>query len=149
MDPQRVGITGWSYGGYASLLSAVERSDLYQCVVSIAGVTDPIELGRRMRDFVGGLANQLFIGLDEDLREAGSPIARAEEFEIPVLLFHAEKDINVPFDQSKDLHRALSRKSKQVEFIEYEHAEHSIRPPRYRIDMLARVEAFLERHLTP
>jgi dipeptidyl aminopeptidase/acylaminoacyl peptidase len=79
-------------------LSTVERSDLYQCVVSIAGVTDPIGLGQSLRNFIGGRASQLFIGMDEDIREAGSPIARADEFDIPMLLFHAEKDINVPFD---------------------------------------------------
>ena len=39
-DPAHTCIVGWSFGGYAALMSAVREPDLYRCVVSIAGVSD-------------------------------------------------------------------------------------------------------------
>ena len=145
--PDEICIVGWSYGGYAALMSSIEDPAAYRCAVSIAGVTDPRALGRAMRNFVGGLEAQTFIGTDDDVTKAGSPLERAEELAVPVLLVHPRKDINVPFQQSADLFRALRRADKAVDFVEYEHAEHSIIPERYRKDLLTRLAAFLETHI--
>jgi dipeptidyl aminopeptidase/acylaminoacyl peptidase len=146
-DPDRICAVGWSYGGYASLLSAIENSSGYRCVVSIAGVTDPKALSFAMLNYVGGRSAAAFIGTGAEVYEQGSPVDRAEELTVPVLLVHARKDINVPFAQSASLERALSRAGKDVELVEYEHAEHSITPERYRIDLLTRLGEFLAAHL--
>ncbi|HUF73320.1 MAG TPA: alpha/beta fold hydrolase [Gammaproteobacteria bacterium] len=146
-EPGRICIVGWSYGGYAALLSAIEYERVYQCAVSIAGVTDPALLGQNAAYFVGGRRSQTFLGSGDEVRNQGSPLRRADEIVLPTLLFHPHDDINVPFEQSLELRDALLDERANVELIEYEHAEHSIRPPRYRIDMLARLGAFLETHL--
>lgn len=139
---------GWSYGGYAALLSVIEEPDTFECVVAIAAVTDPRALSMAVRrNFVGGLAAQAFIGMDRDELRRASPVDRADEIAVPALLFHARQDMNVPFGQGSDLARALEREDKTVELIEYEYAEHSIRPQHYRIDMLSRIGAFLDTHL--
>ena len=51
-DPAHVCIVGWSYGGYAALMSAVREPDLYKCAVSIAGVSDLRALARRSASFL-------------------------------------------------------------------------------------------------
>lgn len=145
-DPNRLCIVGWSYGGYAALMSLIEEPERYQCGVSIAGVTDPESLSRELRRWVGGKAAREFIGFGAQVLKYGSPYKRAAEIEQPVLLIHPEQDVNVPIDQSKKLEKALRRKKKPVTFVEYEHAEHSIRPERYRIDLLTRLGEFLEDH---
>lgn len=146
-QPERLCVVGWSYGGYAALLSAIEHGSLYQCVVSIAGVTDPTRLARNVGNFVGGRSAQAFIGSGDEVREQGSPLERADEIALPTLLFHAHGDVNVPFEQSVELRDALQDERADVELIEYEHAEHNIRPPRYRIDMLTRLGDFLDEHI--
>jgi dipeptidyl aminopeptidase/acylaminoacyl peptidase len=146
-DPERICIVGWSYGGYAALLGAIEDPDLYRCIASIAGVTDPKEWRFSRRNYVGGLAAQTFVGSDDKVDVLGSPIERASEIHTPVLLVHGKLDVNVPFRQSSSLARALERADKNVVFIEYDRAEHDIRPERYRIDMLARLGAFLSDHI--
>jgi len=55
--------------------------------------------------------------------------------------------LNVPFSQSDTFASALGRAHKEVEFVEYEHAEHDIAPERYRIDLLTRLGAFLEKQI--
>jgi dipeptidyl aminopeptidase/acylaminoacyl peptidase len=145
-DPKRLCIVGWSYGGYAALLSAVEEPALYRCVVSIAGVTDLPMLVDDSRHFLGWRGLREFVGKDWGVLKRGSPARRAAEFAAPVLLLHGDEDLNVGIGQSKKMARALRRKKKDVELIEYEDVEHSIRRNRYRIDMLDRIGAFLDRN---
>ncbi len=146
-DADHVCVVGWSYGGYAALMSAIDQPKAYRCVVSIAGVTDPGALGRV---YTGSSDTREFLGnTDPDVRKAGTPDVRAAELAVPVLLVHAERDTNVPFRQSVDFAKTLKRAHKDVEFIEYGHAAHDIRPERYRIDLLARVGAFLKKNIGP
>lgn len=79
------------------------------------------------------------------MRQKGSPIQRANEIGVPVLLAHARHDLNVPFSQSDTFATALGRAHKDVEFVVYDYAEHNIAPERYRIDLLTRLGAFLEK----
>jgi dipeptidyl aminopeptidase/acylaminoacyl peptidase len=146
-DRERICAVGWSYGGYAALLSVIEHPDLYRCVVSIAGVTDPGALSATTRRFIGGASTREFIGGGDEVFEAGSPIRRTDEMRVPVLLVHPREDANVPFTQSGTFARALERADKNVEFIEYEEAEHDIEPERYRIDLLTRLGEFLDAHI--
>lgn len=146
-EPGRLCVVGWGYGGYAALLSAIEHDSLYQCVVSIAGVTDPTLLARKNFYFVGGRRNQAFIGSGSEVRDEGSPLRRADEIVLPTLLFHPHEDVPVPLEHSLELRNAMRDEGAEVELIEYEHAGHDISPTRYRIDMLARLGAFLDARL--
>ena len=145
-DPNRICVVGWSYGGYAALMSGIENPRLYKCIVSIAGVSDPRTLGFSMLRFVGGRMASSFIGKEDEVVKDGSPQERAGEIQVPVLLAHAEQDINVPYKQSEKMYDALKEHNKSVEFIHYEKAAHDIKPPRYRIDLFTRVADFLNKY---
>ena len=145
-DPDRICALGWSYGGYAALMSAIEQPKRFRCVVSIAGVTDPFAYAANSGHFVGGRATQAFVGAGDELK-AGSPTARAADLAVPVLLAAGVRDMNVPFSQSQSFARNLSRAKKDVQFVEYEFAQHDISPERYRTDLLTRVGEFLGQHL--
>jgi dipeptidyl aminopeptidase/acylaminoacyl peptidase len=143
-DPERMCMVGWSYGGYAALMSVIEDPERYRCVVSIAGVTDPKQLGFNSLSFVGGRAAQEFIGDEDEVLKQGSPIKRADEIKVPVLLVHGVEDANVPLAQSVTLAKALEHAGRDVELIEYDEAQHSITQERYRTDLLARLGKFLD-----
>lgn len=143
-DPEKICMVGWSYGGYAALMSVIEDPEKYQCVVSIAGVTDPKSLGFNALSFVGGRGAREFIGDDAEVRKEGSPLERVKEIKVPALLVHGVRDGNVPLAQSVTFARALERAGGEVELVEYDLAEHSITPERYRTDLLARLGAFLD-----
>jgi dipeptidyl aminopeptidase/acylaminoacyl peptidase len=143
-DGRRVCALGWSFGGYAALMSAIEEPTMFRCVASIAGVADPRALSATVSRYVGGTTVREFIGSsDPKVGKAGSPVERAGEIEVPVLLVHATLDTNVPLEQSMRLARALRRADKSVQLVEYEFADHDIRPAHYRTDLLARLGAFL------
>jgi len=142
-DPTRICVVGWSYGGYAALLSAAEFPNRYRCVVSIAGVANPVDF---VKDAWGREKKALKTLIGWNL-EGGIPEKRAKEIQVPVLLFHGDLDVNVEIEQGEDMHKALRRAKKEVEFVEYEDADHNIRFERHRIDMLQRIGDFLHQHL--
>jgi dipeptidyl aminopeptidase/acylaminoacyl peptidase len=142
-DPTRICVVGWSYGGYAALLSAAEFPKRYRCVVSIAGVSDPVDFVADSRGHTKEFRKSQ-IGWD---LEGGAPAERAKEIQVPVLLFHGDMDVNVPIEQSEKMKKALRRVKNEVEFVEYEGADHHIDSERQRIDMLQRTGDFLRQHL--
>jgi dipeptidyl aminopeptidase/acylaminoacyl peptidase len=146
-DPARICVVGWSYGGYAALMSGVEEPERYRCVVSIAGVADPAMLIDDYRHFLGKSAVKEFVSWEEDVVQHGSPLKRASEFRAPVLLFHGERDVNVTVKHSRRLAKALKRNKKKVQYVEYKGVEHSIRRNADRVDMLDRIGAFLASNL--
>jgi len=147
VDPARICVVGWSYGGYAALMSGVEEPARYRCLVSIAGVTDPETLIEDWKYFIEKFTMQKFISRSNEVVKRGSPLKRVSEIRAPVLLFHGDEDVNVRVHHSKKMASALRGARKSVEYIEYEDVEHSIRRNGYRVDMLDRIGSFLDAHI--
>ena len=134
LDARRVAIMGTSYGGYAALMGAVLRPDLYKAAISICGLGDLVEMlewekrqddtpGQPVFDFwtkrIGDLQT------DRPLIESASPRLRASEIVCPVLLVHGEQDRVVPFIQSRRMHEALRRAGKSSELVAIADAGHA------------------------
>ncbi len=143
-DPARVCIAGWSYGGYAALMSAVREPDLYRCVASIAGVSDLRALAAETRRFHGGSYRaDHSIGSDSDELKAGSPLRAAREIKAPVLLVHGDADIQVLVDHSRRMARMLKVNDKVHELVIIKGGNHSLSRYEWRERLLRELEAFL------
>lgn len=129
----KVGIMGASYGGYAALMGAVRRPDLYKAAVAICGVFDlPEMLAYELRDD-NTPDNEVYqfwvkrIGdprADRAALEASSPRRRAGDVRCPVLLVHGVDDPVVPVFQSRRMKDALAAARVQVEYVEVRNAGH-------------------------
>jgi dipeptidyl aminopeptidase/acylaminoacyl peptidase len=142
-EPEQICGAGKDYGAYTALMSAIKYPELFSCVVSIAGVTDPRETPG------AGIVTATASG-EDNLLDQASPVRRADELDAPVLLFHGRGDAD--FDMAEHavtLTRALERADKDVVFIEYPQANHAISRGPDRIDMLARIGGFLAEHIGP
>jgi dipeptidyl aminopeptidase/acylaminoacyl peptidase len=143
-DPAHTCIVGWSYGGYAALMSAVREPDLYRCVVSIAGVSDLRALYEQEQRFYGGRYRAKYsIGSDVDELKAGSPLRAPEKITAPVLMVHGDDDIQVNVDHSKRMARALKSAGKKYELVIIEDGNHSLSRYEWRQTLLTKLEAFL------
>lgn len=143
-DPAHTCIVGWSYGGYAALMSAVREPDLYRCSVSIAGVADLKALAREDSRFYGGRkAVARILGTDADELKSGSPLRSPEKIKIPVLLVHGDDDIQVLVDHSKRMARALDGAKKKYELVIIKDGNHSLSRFEWRQTLLTRLEGFL------
>jgi dipeptidyl aminopeptidase/acylaminoacyl peptidase len=150
-DPARVCIMGASYGGYAAMWAAVRNPDIYRCAISYAGISD---VGAMLRfDRSQWIAQRYYRDWRDRIRGDGgfdlarvSPIARAAEIRIPLLIAHGRKDGNVPFTQSKRLHEALLRAKVPHDFVVYPDEGHGFSRVENSVDFLKRIERFLARH---
>jgi dipeptidyl aminopeptidase/acylaminoacyl peptidase len=148
-DPKRVCILGWSFGGYAALVAATRNNDLYQCSVSIAGLSDLSELYALQANYQNKLIARRQLGDNKQKLKDDSPANHAADVAMPVLLIHGTRDAQAPFDQSEKMARNLKIAKKQVTFVELKDADHSLWRPEERATMLREVEAFLRLHLGP
>jgi dipeptidyl aminopeptidase/acylaminoacyl peptidase len=143
-DPARTCIVGWSFGGYAALMSAVRESELYRCVVSVAGVSDLRLLASEWRFSYGGANwSEYALGDDSSELKAGSPTRSAGRIQAPVLLIHGDNDTQAGVDHSRRMARALNGEKKQVELVVIKDGNHSLTRYEWRETLYTRLEAFL------
>lgn len=154
LDAGRVAIIGGSYGGYAALMGAVLRPDLYKAAIGWAGVYDlPVflEYERTSDDTPDDFIYQVWrnrIGDPTANRaavEAASPSRRAGEIQCPVLLVHGEFDQIVPKSQSELMKRALQAAGKSVDFVEVRNAGHGDWVDEVGVELWRRYVDFLAR----
>ena len=111
-DPQRVAMFGYSYGGYAALAAAIRPNGLYQCTISGAGAGDLAEIERATFDqrFQREFQHPTIKGLDA--------LAHAKEAQIPVFLYHGDRDRTVKTEQSRKFAAALKSAGKPYRYLE-------------------------------
>jgi len=142
-DPKRLAIVGWSYGGYAALLSAAEQPTLYKGVVAIAPVTDLNLFKSESNDFTDSAIVKSFVGSGPDTIQ-GSPLRRAAEIKAPVLLFHGDLDGNVNIAHSDKMVAALRSAGDQAELVRFQGLDHQLDDSDARTQMLMKIGTFLD-----
>ncbi|WP_153913036.1 alpha/beta hydrolase family protein [Shewanella sp. TC10] len=146
-DPNKICIVGASYGGYAALMGVATTEGLYQCAVSFAGVTDIEYLVKSSRRYSNFDIVKKQIGDDYDALYERSPVSKAKDIKVPVLLIHGDKDRVVRVQHSEDMFEELDDLKKPVEYIELENGDHYLSNNEHRIKTFVAIEAFLQKHL--
>jgi dienelactone hydrolase len=142
-DPKKLGVFGWSYGGYAALQSGTVAPDLFKAIVAVAPVTDLNDLREQYRDTSAQRTARDFIGTGKHIVE-GSPTHNAAKITAPVMMFHGTLDLNVRYRASKLMEDALTAAGRKPELITYEKLDHFLEDSAAREDMLKRSDAFLK-----
>ena len=93
VDPDRMAMFGWSYGGYAALIAAARDDQIYQCVIAGAAVTDPDMQMDYYRYRIEGSAK---IEQLTTWDGAVSPIKEVKKINVPMLVVHGDNDQRVP-----------------------------------------------------
>ena len=146
-DASKLGVFGWSYGGYAALQANVLAPDLFKATVAVAPVTD-LELlkSKGSLDYANAFLEADFVGSGVHVKE-GSPAQNAEAFKVPVLMFHGDMDLNVDIGQSRFMDKQLKKAGKSSELVVYPDLEHSLLDGTVRADMLRKSDAYLRKQL--
>lgn len=153
VDPDRVCIFGWSYGGYAAAAGATITPDVYRCAIAGAAVTDLARMINWVRDRVGANAPAVeywerAIGdrfADRDRLSAMSPALNVDRVVAPVLIQHGDVDTVVPPEQGELFYDKLREAGKDVEYVELEGENHNILFGETRIQQLETMDRFLQR----
>jgi dipeptidyl aminopeptidase/acylaminoacyl peptidase len=155
-DPDRLGVHGTSYGGYATVL-LLTQTDRFKAAINISGkvdmvsfYTDSPRLGVRnthapekSQDRIGGT---LWEYPERYLDH--SAVLRADRIKTPLLNITGDQDPNVPSSQSREIYYALRRLGRDVEWVRYVNGAH--RPPNSvseAIDFENRILAWYDKYL--
>lgn len=142
VDASRIGIWGWSYGGYATLMSLIEGGGIFKTGISVAPVTDWRHYDTHY--------TERFMRLPADNAEnydRGSAIKRAAELRGNLLLAHGDADDNVHYQQTVQLVKALQDAGTQFRFMVYPQKLHGITGTQTRIQLYTMMTEFVEEHL--
>lgn len=147
-DPKSVCIVGASYGGYAALMGAVKTPDFYRCAVSIAGVSNVLELVRDNRIFWSryNVVDEQ-VGKDASHLRSISPVNQADKIKVPVLLVHGDSDRQVDIKHSEQMRDALTKAGKDVTYLELVNEDHFLTNNDNRVATFRAIDAFLDKHL--
>lgn len=121
LDPQRVGIWGWSGGGSSSLDAIFRYPDLYQTAMAVAPVPD--------RQLYDTIYEERYMGLPKANAEAyrlGSPITHAAALKGNLLIVHGTGDDNVHYQGTEKLINELVAKNKHFTVMPYPNRDHAI-----------------------
>ena len=144
-DASKLGVFGWSYGGYAALQSNVLAPDLFKATIAVAPVTDlDLLKSKGSLDYVNAFVEADFVGSSAHVKE-GSPAQNVDAFKVPVLMFHGDMDLNVDIGQSRLMDKQLRKAGKSSELVVYPDLEHSLQDGTARADMPRKSDAYLRR----
>ncbi len=146
IDPNRLGIGGWSYGGEMTAW-AVGQTDRFKAAVAGAGVFDQ-QAEFETEGHPEG--DEWYFGTPwdhPDVFARNSPATFIKNARTPTLVVDGEDDRSNPVGQSKGLYRALKHYGVETEMVLYPGEGHSPRRGSYNVDMFTRFLDWYDRHL--
>jgi dipeptidyl aminopeptidase/acylaminoacyl peptidase len=146
-DPERLGIMGWSYGGYMTAWT-ITQTNRFRAASVGAGVTNLMsftgtaDIPGFLPDYFGGEFWE-----QPNLYRQHSPMSHVKGVTTPTLIQHGEKDERVPLSQGQELYNALKRQGRKTKMIVYPRTPHGIEEPRLLLDCMRRNLEWFEQNL--
>jgi dipeptidyl-peptidase-4 len=137
MDLKRVGITGWSFGGYMSALAVLRRPDIFKAAVAGAPVTDWLDYDTHYTERYLGLPG-------DEVYAASSLIGDAPKLRRPLLIIHGTADDNVYFRHSLKLMDALEKAGRSFQFLPIAGSTHMVLDPVLGVQIEKRTVEFFK-----
>jgi dipeptidyl aminopeptidase/acylaminoacyl peptidase len=148
-DANRLGVMGWSYGGYLAAW-AITQTKRFKAASVGAGVTNLIsfsgttDIPSLLPDYLRGEPWDQFA-----IYFSRSAIFQVKGVTTPTLIQHGEHDPRVPLGQAQELHNALKRQGCTTMLILYPRTRHLISEPKLLVDCMNRNLQWFDRYLAP
>jgi dipeptidyl-peptidase-4 len=140
-DPKRIGMYGWSYGGYMTLYSLLNAPDVFKAGIAGAPVTN-------WRNY-DTIYTERYLGLPAENAEgyrSSSAVEYAGKLEAKLLMLHNIEDDNVLFQNSMQMADAFERAGKLFDMVVYPQKSHGVGGP-LRRQLLEKSTEFFEKNL--
>ncbi|MGH3187355.1 MAG: prolyl oligopeptidase family serine peptidase [Streptosporangiaceae bacterium] len=151
-DKDRVTIYGGSYGGYAALVGAAFTPDMFRCAVDIVGPSNLQTLLETVPPYWQPMIAQLYkrVGNPETDKEflwSRSPLSRARDIRIPLLIAQGANDPRVKQAESEQIVAALADAGIDYEYMLFPDEGHGFAKPENRLKFYAAAEKFLAKYM--
>jgi dipeptidyl aminopeptidase/acylaminoacyl peptidase len=147
VDPNRIGVTGWSYGGYMTMWTVTQTSR-FRAAVAGAGIADWLSyygensIDEWMIPYFGASVYD-----DPAVYAKSSPITYIKQVKTPTLVVVGERDGECPSPQSFEFWHALKTEGVPTELVVYPGEGHSFRQMQNRVDVMRRTLAWFDKYL--
>ena len=147
IDPARVGMVGWSYGGFMSMW-AVTQTDRFKAAVAGAGIVNwqsyygQNRIDQWMLPFFGASVYD-----DPAVYAKSSPITFIKNVKTPTLVLHGDRDSEVPTPQGYEFWHALKTLGVPTQLVVYENEGHAVSQPAHLVDIQKRSVEWFDRYL--
>jgi len=142
IDVERIGIFGWSYGGFMASHCILQGSDVFDTAIAVAPVTN--------WKWYDTIYTERFMRTDKENEtgyEENSPIFYADKLEGSYLLVHGNSDDNVHFQNSAEMAAALIKANKQFDTYFYPNRNHGIYGDNARLHLYTKMTDFILENL--
>ena len=147
IDSNRLGLTGWSYGGYMTMWG-VTQTNRFKAAVAGAGIANLLsyygenKIDQWMIPFFGKSVYE-----DPDVYARSSPITFIKQVKTPTLILVGDSDGECPTPQSYEFWHALKTRGVETKLVVYEHEGHHFAKPEHNRDRIVRVVDWFDSHL--
>lgn len=142
IDAERIGIFGWSYGGFMASHCILQGKDVFDTAIAVAPVTN--------WKWYDTIYTERFMRTDEENEkgyEENSPVYYADQLEGSYLLVHGSSDDNVHFQNSAEMAAALIKANKQFDTYFYPNRNHGIYGDNARLHLYTKMTDFILENL--
>lgn len=152
VDPKKVAIYGCSYGGYAALVGAAFTPDVFCCAIDLVGPSNLITLLKSMPPYWKAFTHKMTGALgdvekDEEFLKERSPLFKAHQIKIPLLIAQGAHDPRVKQAESEQIVEALRQHNIPHTYKLYEDEGHGFVHAKNRFNFYSEMEAFLQEHI--
>ncbi len=147
IDPNRLGLTGWSYGGFLTMWG-VTQTNRFKAAMAGAGIANYLsyygenKIDQWMIPFFGKSVYD-----DPDVYAKSSPITFIKNVKTPTLVIVGDSDGECPTPQSYEFWHALKTLGVETQLVVYEHEGHMFVKPEHQRDRIRRTVAWFDAHL--
>jgi dipeptidyl aminopeptidase/acylaminoacyl peptidase len=147
VDANRLGVGGWSYGGYLTAW-AITQTDRFRCAIAGASITNYVSNYGLVdnREWQSTMFGSVVYD-DMEFQRSRSPISYTERVKTPLLLVHGEEDQLAPPGQAIEFYTALRHHDVPVELVLYPREPHGFVERPHQVDLLERIAAWVDRYL--
>ena len=146
---ERIAVMGGSYGGFMVLAALTEYPDLWAAGVDIVGIANLVTFLENTGSYRRSLREPEYGSLERDREflESISPIHKAGEIRVPLMVIHGKNDPRVPVGEAEQIVERVKSNGGTVDYLLYEDEGHGLAKLKNRLDAYPKIVAFLDRHM--
>lgn len=153
-DPDRIGIYGGSYGGYATLAGVAFTPDLYAAAVDYVGVSNMFTFMNTVPPYWKPMMDMMYEMVGDPVKDSVmlaevSPVYHVDKIKAPLFVAQGANDPRVNIDESDQIVEALKERGVDVEYMVKDNEGHGFRNEENRFDFYKAMIGFFNKHLKP
>jgi dipeptidyl aminopeptidase/acylaminoacyl peptidase len=151
-NPQKIGIYGASYGGYATLAGLTFNPELYACGVDYVGISNMFTFMKTVPPYWKPFMNMMYEMVGDPVKDSIllheiSPVFHVHQIKAPLFIAQGANDPRVNKSESDQMVEALKKRGVKVNYMVKENEGHGFSNVENRLEFYQEMELFLAKHL--